>query len=357
MKDFAFKLENWYKENQRDLPWRKTRDPYLIWISEIIFQQTRIEQGLEYYKRFIIAFPDIKSLATADEDSVLKQWQGLGYYSRARNIHKTAKILFQHNGGVFPTSIEEIIKLPGIGEYTAAAIVSFSFLQPFPVVDGNVIRFMSRLFGIETLFNTTSSKKELYAKLSTLINKKRPDIFNNAIMEFGALQCTPAKPNCDVCIFKTDCIAFKLGKVDELPVKLKKKSNPTVYLNYLVFIKKESDGKYTWIHQRKDKGIWRNLYDFPCIESNVALSIKQIQKQSGFINILSNSNYTFISSGDGIIHKLTHKTFYVHFHLFSIEKVEIDAFSGFLKIPINTLHEFPVSRLLESYIEGFVGEE
>ncbi|MEI8202266.1 MAG: A/G-specific adenine glycosylase [Bacteroidota bacterium] len=351
MKNFFSRLEAWYKIHQRDLPWRKTRDPYLIWISEIIFQQTRINQGFEYYQRFVEAFPDVMTLAAADEAKVLKLWQGLGYYSRARNIHKAANIIVEKHQGVFPKHFDDIRKLPGIGDYTAAAIASFAFLQVFPVVDGNVIRFISRLYGLNTLFTTDASKKELYMLLNKLIDPKKPDIFNNAIMEFGALQCKPATPDCEACIFKSDCVAFKKKLVQELPLKVKKKVNPILYLNYLVCIANEEQGKASWLQKRSHKGIWHNLYDFPCHESEGKLSFKQLEQLSFFKEITSNHAYRHINSSTEYVHKLTHKTFYAYFHVLEFEKGVTIVLEGFEKCLLDNLHTFPVSRLMEIYLE------
>ena len=243
------------------------------------------------------------------------------------------------------------MKLPGIGEYTAAAISSFAFLKPTPVVDGNVIRFISRLFGIEKLFTTDNSKKELYLLLNKLINKKRPDIFNNAIMEFGALQCKPLSPNCEYCIFKNDCFAFRQNRVNELPLKVKKKINPKLYLNYLVFVFNDNKKRITWLNKRTEKGIWQNLYDFPCIESVKNISFKQIKKNKIFLDLISDSTYHLVMSSLQYQHKLTHKTFFVHFHIIEIEKKIPVSFNKYTKSTLKEIQQFPVSRLIELFLE------
>ncbi len=349
MKNFSSILEKWYLENQRDLPWRKTRDPYLIWISEIIFQQTRINQGFDYYNRFVKAFPSIQNLASAEEAEVLKQWQGLGYYSRARNLYKTAQIIVNQHHGVFPTETEAIQKLPGIGEYTAAAISSFAFLKPTPVIDGNVIRFISRLYGLELLFTTEIARKELSNLLNTLINKKRPDIFNNAIMEFGALQCKPMSPDCEICVFKSVCIAFKENKISELPLKVKKKTNPIICLDYLVFVYKDKNDVYTWLHKRTDKGIWQNLYEFPCFEGDKKMGMKQILKTPLFTDLSSESEIHYRETSPRYIHKLTHKTFHAHYHIIEICKSNSIHLKSYYKTSLVKAKEFPVSRLMEIF--------
>ena len=219
---FSEKLIVWYKQNERDLPWRKTTDPYKIWLSEIILQQTRVAQGLNYYNKFLNKHPTIQSLAESSEKNILNLWQGLGYYSRARNLHFTAKYISKELNGKFPTKYQDILNLKGVGEYTAAAIASFSYQEVYPVIDGNVYRVLSRIFGVESAIDSTSGKK-IFKKLATeLIDNKNPDTYNQAIMEFGALQCKPKNPNCEDCPFLLECFAYKNKQITELPKKDKK---------------------------------------------------------------------------------------------------------------------------------------
>jgi len=232
---FAKTLTSWYLQNKRDLPWRNTENPYFIWLSEIMLQQTRVAQGLPYFLRFVQSFPTVFDLAKADEEKVLKLWQGLGYYSRARNLHKTAQHIAFELDGVFPNNYNDLLKLKGIGEYTAAAIASFSYHEAVPVVDGNVFRVLARYFDIETDIAQASAKKEFSALAYELMPKDSPALFNQAIMEFGALQCVPRNPDCSICPLNSGCLALQKKKVDQLPVKSKKQKRETVFSITLFF--------------------------------------------------------------------------------------------------------------------------
>ena len=293
---FHEQLTNWYEENKRDLPWRRTRDPYRIWLSESILQQTRVAQGLPYYERFIMRFPSVEALATASEDEVLKSWQGLGYYSRARNLHKAARILAAECGGEFPRSYDFIRALPGVGDYTAAAIVSFAFDMAYPVVDGNVIRFMCRLHGIFEEATSSACKKQISSILQKEIVLSRPGLFNQAVMEFGALACTPLSPLCKreppqaelfpgfparnspgrpgshtrlesgpkggaLCPFAGICHAFRHDVVSQLPVKKKKEALPLQELHYLLI----ADSEGIWVRKRGYDDLWRGMFDLPTL--------------------------------------------------------------------------------------------
>lgn len=266
---FAQKILEWYHQNKRDLPWRGTKDPYKIWLSEIILQQTRVEQGLPYYVKFIESFPTVETLANAEEREILRIWQGLGYYSRARNLHRCAKIIYEKLDGIFPKTFEQLLKLPGIGPYTAAAIASFSFKEPVAVVDGNVYRVLSRVFGMDYDISSGKGQKQFQLKANELISKDHPDEFNQAIMEFGATHCTPKKPNCSNCIFIVECIARINQLQDQLPVKIKKTKVRKRYFHYLVF---EYENKL-WMQERKGKDIWQGLYDFQLIEKGAPMSL------------------------------------------------------------------------------------
>ncbi|MEN6456477.1 MAG: A/G-specific adenine glycosylase [Prolixibacteraceae bacterium] len=256
-------LLRWYTIHKRELPWRETKDPYAVWLSEVILQQTRIDQGLSYYLRFIEKYPTVHDLAGADEDEVLKLWQGLGYYSRARNLHAAARTISSVFNGKFPDNYRELIKLKGVGEYTAAAISSISFNQPCAVVDGNVFRVLSRLYGITTPVNTQSGKKEFTRLANTVMDKENPGEYNQAIMEFGALYCTPKNPGCDSCMFNDRCVAFKNGSAGNLPVKTRTQKLRSRYFNYLII----RDHDHVYIRKRTGNDIWRNLYEFPLIET------------------------------------------------------------------------------------------
>jgi len=257
---FSESIIAWYSHHARDLPWRRTNDPYVIWLSEIILQQTRVSQGLPYFYRLLEAFPSVLDLANADEDQLFRLWQGLGYYSRARNLHKTAKIIADA-GGKFPSTYAELINLPGIGPYTAAAIASFAFNEPKPVVDGNVFRILSRYFGINVDILHSSARKTFTDLADELIPKKQPATFNQAIMEFGSLQCSPS-PTCSTCPLQFNCVAFSENRVQELPVKSKKKSQKERYFAYFIIEKK---GKIL-VRQRATKDIWQGLWEFYLVE-------------------------------------------------------------------------------------------
>ncbi|MDR1683338.1 MAG: A/G-specific adenine glycosylase, partial [Candidatus Symbiothrix sp.] len=272
------KLIAWYVENQRFLPWRGIHDPYRIWISEIILQQTRVVQGLEYYNRFIRRFPDVKSLAEADEQEVLKYWQGLGYYSRARNLHQAAKTIQTEYQGVFPRDYQSVLYLKGIGEYTAAAIVSFAWNEPYPVVDGNVFRFLSRLFAVNEPIDTGKGKKYFTELAAGLMDKSQAGLFNQAMMEFGALQCVPASPDCTVCPFQAKCLAYSRNAVAQYPVKQNKTKTKDLYLYYFHI----GDSELLFLNQRKGKRIWQNLFEFPLIESETPLDFVQLSQTEQF---------------------------------------------------------------------------
>jgi A/G-specific adenine glycosylase len=309
--NFSKSLIQWYLQNKRDLPWRNTIDPYFIWLSEIMLQQTRVAQGLPYFLRFTEAFPTVFDLAKADEEQVLKLWQGLGYYSRARNLHKTAQqVAFEYNGE-FPKSYAELLKLKGIGDYTAAAIASFAYNESVPVVDGNVYRVLSRYFEVETDIASSSAKKEFTQLAAELLPKGEANLFNQAIMEFGALQCVPKNPDCPNCIFSDSCAALQKKKVAQLPVKSKKIKVKTRFFTYLVY---EDEVHNTLIQKRTQKGIWHNLYEFPLVETETNLShealsdllIKHAYVENKILDI-SRFNETVM------VHKLTHQHLNIYF--------------------------------------------
>lgn len=277
----------WYDENKRDLPWRKTKDPYKIWLSEIMLQQTRVSQGLPYYKNFIKKFSSVKELANAGEKTVLRLWQGLGYYSRARNLHKCAKIVARKHNGKFPNSYEGLLALPGIGEYTAAAISSISFNEQKAVVDGNVFRVLARIYGIDLNISTPAGKKYFIELANSLIPKTDPGRFNQAMMEFGALFCTPKKPNCEECLFQKKCIAYRDGSQFLLPVKNKPAIKKKRFFHYLVIKNRER----LWMQERKGNDIWKGLHEFYLLESSKQIkdadAIEALKKQIRFVNVES----------------------------------------------------------------------
>ena len=277
------KLINWYLVNKRDLPWRATNNPYFIWLSEIILQQTQVAQGLPYYKAFTSKFPTVFDLANAEESQVLKLWQGLGYYSRARNLHASAKYIVNEFNGVFPDTYNEIIKLKGVGDYTASAIASICFNETTAVVDGNVYRALSRIYGISTPINTGKGFKEFKALAQELIDTKQPATFNQAIMEFGARQCKPKSPDCSICPFNTSCVALQKNKIEQLPVKLKALKVKKKNFNFMVIL---SADQKTILEKREGKGIWQNLYQFPLIETKQPVNILEIEAELECFSIL-----------------------------------------------------------------------
>lgn len=269
---FSQKVVEWYLKHKRNLPWRTTTDPYKVWLSEIILQQTRVRQGLPYYHQFVKKFPTIRKLAQATEQSVLRTWQGLGYYSRARNLHQCARIITRQYRGKFPDNYTDLLALPGIGPYTAAAIASICYDQPVAVVDGNVFRVLARIFGIHDPVNSTLGKQRFAAQANALIDKTRPALFNQAMMEFGALYCTPKNPVCSDCTFNQHCVAYAGNLQTHLPVKTNKQATRNRFFNYLVF----RQGNSLFMKKRVGNDIWKGLYDFYLIESSGLTPIKSL---------------------------------------------------------------------------------
>ena len=340
---FSKVLIQWYLQNKRDLPWRNTRNPYHIWLSEIMLQQTRVAQGTPYFLSFTQNFPTVFDLANASEQEVLKLWQGLGYYSRARNLHKTAQYIAFELNGIFPDNYKDLLNLKGVGDYTAAAIASFCYDETVAVVDGNVFRVLSRYFDIESDISNAATKKEFQNLALALIPKDQAAIFNQAIMEFGALQCVPKSPNCEVCVFNDSCLALQKKKVSQLPVKSKKVKVTNRYFNYLIF---EDDQQKTLIQQRTDKGIWYNLYEFPLMETEKEQDFEFISTK-----VVLDFNYdtTILSISElnpqAQLHKLTHQHLFIKYW-----KVKV---KGNLKngIAIENLKNYPFPIVLFNFIE------
>lgn len=345
--EFTVPLEKWYLENKRDLPWRDTTDPYVIWISEVILQQTRVIQGLDYFNRFMTRFPDVASLAEAEEDEVLKYWQGLGYYSRARNLHTAARQIMNDFGGCFPKSYKDVLSLKGIGEYTAAAICSFAYRQPYAVVDGNVYRVLARLFDIDVPIDSTQGKK-LFAKLaSELLDKKHPDVYNQAIMELGALQCVPRSPRCELCPLSDKCLSLISGRIEKLPVKQGKTVVKPRFFNYLCIFYQGD----TWIRQRKGKDIWENLYEFVLIETDKECSFEELQHTEEYRRIFNGLGKVKVTALPlQKRHILSHRIINTYFYSIEIESVP-EGLSEYIRIPYAELENYAVSRLTHIYLE------
>ncbi len=343
--EFSDIILSWYDKNKRSLPWRGTKDPYKIWLSEIILQQTRIEQGLPYYERFVAAFPTVHDLAKASEDKILKFWQGLGYYSRARNLHATAKNIVEEYGGKFPSTFQELLKLKGVGSYTAAAIASFAFKVPSPVVDGNVYRLLSRYYGIDTPIDSTQGKKEFFELATELIHPKHPDIYNQAIMEFGSIQCKPSTPDCLACPLNATCIAFNRRLVNDLPVKGKSITVRDRYF-YFLFVRNK---KSFILHKRKDKDIWKNLYQLPMIETKKPLSLSHLMRQQQWNIIFKDEHPKVVSISENVIHKLSHQTIHAIFIEVNINKIKYDD-KEYIWVTEKNYHDHAIPKPIENFL-------
>lgn len=343
---FSDTLIHWYRNNKRDLPWRNTNDAYLIWLSEIILQQTRVEQGMPYYHRFSEQYPDIKSFAAASEDDILRLWQGLGYYSRGRNMLKTAKIITANFKGVFPTAHKDLIKLTGIGDYTAAAISSFSTNEAKAVVDGNVYRLLARYFGIDTPINSIKGKKQFQAVADELLNPNNAGEHNQAMIEFGALQCKPKSPNCTICPFISSCFAYQNQKINELPVKLKKLKIRERFF-YFFIVEKEHQ---ILIKRRGNQDIWAGLHDLPSIEFNERTNLEDLAAHHDFQNWFSKSPIVH-SISDEIKHILTHQRIYARFVRINSYNQEAIQNNEWFWVNIDDLHQYGQPKLIFEFLK------
>lgn len=346
---FSNILIHWYLQNKRDLPWRKTHEPYHIWLSEIMLQQTRIEQGLPYYYKFIEAYPTVFDLANASTDEVMKLWQGLGYYSRARNLHETSKYVANELNGKFPDTYKSLLKLKGVGDYTASAIASICYNEPVAVVDGNVYRVLSRIYGIDTPINSTAGVKEFKSLATELLDKKDPATFNQAIMEFGALHCKPQNPYCETCPFNDKCLALKDSSIKELPAKLKKTKVKKRYFNYLVF---DLENNETILEQRSGKGIWNGLYQFPLIESEKLIGENELKQYESFIEFIEGENYSLeLYNEDPVIHKLSHQHLFTRFWLVNSNEAPKKTVS------LNKVLDYPVPVLIGNFLNEYLSDD
>jgi A/G-specific adenine glycosylase len=341
MSTFSKTILHWYSENKRALPWRTTRDPYKIWLSEILLQQTRVAQGLPYYERFLKEYPQIEALAAAEESEILKLWQGLGYYSRARNLHASAKMITGELKGIFPSSHKELLALKGVGDYTASAIASICFDEATPVVDGNVYRVLARYYGSSVPINTPKGISYFKELALEVMDRDNAGEYNQAIMEFGAIQCTPQNPVCDSCPLNNSCHALNVGSVKELPVKLKKNKVKIRHFNYYVPL--DHNGN-TLLKKRVGKGIWENLFEFPLIESDRLLQEKEMK------GAIENDDQFVISElvlwkEEAIIHKLSHQHLVTRFWIAQIDGVLKDGLS------FERLETYPVPVLIADFID------
>lgn len=346
------KLREWYRVNKRDLPWRKSSDPYIIWISEIMLQQTRVAQGYDYFVHFTGRFPDVYALADASEDEVLKYWEGLGYYSRARNLHATAKRIVNDFNGVFPHNYKDILSLKGVGEYTAAAIVSMAWNQPYAVVDGNVYRVLSRLFALDTPVDTGKGKKQFYELANQIMEPLHAGEHNQAIMEFGALYCTPRNPDCAQCVFTDTCLAYASGRVSSFPVKQSKTKIRHRYFHYFHI----QNGEDTFLRKRPSGDIWQGLYEFPLIETNEELEFAGLELTEDFRELFDGCEGLEIRiASPSIKHVLSHQILHATFYCIRIHKTgpKIEDYS---RIPSENLNDYAIPRLIHIYLEKTEGK-
>jgi A/G-specific adenine glycosylase len=340
MTDFQQIIICWYNENKRELPWRDTKNPYNIWLSEIILQQTRVAQGLAYYEKFLRHYPTVAHLAAALEQEVLTDWQGLGYYSRARNLHATAKKITSEFNAVFPSDYHTILKLKGIGEYTAAAIASFAFDLPHAVVDGNVFRVLSRLHNIDIPIDSTEGKKYYSVLANELLDRANPGIYNQAMMEFGAMQCIPGKPNCGICPLVECCMSFKQQNITNRPVKKGKTKVRNRYFLYLIFWNPTK--KTFFLRKRTEKDIWQELYEFPLIEFE--------SDEATMIFLNSQTNHLELVSATQK-HILSHQHIYSRF-TFVTNTDLLKEFEGLIELSFEELGSYPLPRLIDRFIEN-----
>lgn len=344
---FSVKVISWYSLNKRELPWRQTKDPYRIWLSEVILQQTRVNQGYDYYMKFIAQYPTVEMLAKAPENEVLKLWQGLGYYSRARNLQTAAKTIVKNYNSIFPIDYADILSLKGVGEYTAAAIVSFAYDKPYAVVDGNVYRVLSRVFGISTPIDTSQGKKMYRLLAEELLDKSRPGLYNQAIMDFGALQCKPQSPDCIICPVTDICMAYAQNKVKDYPVKQGRTKVRERFFHYFDI----RFGEYTYLQKRTEKDIWKNLYEYPLIETNVDIDLETLLKSEDFNELFGQSGVKSISYAVTIKHVLSHQVIHAAFYRVEINTNRIEKAE---MIHSASLNDYPVSRLMHKYIDGII---
>jgi len=338
-------LIQWYFKNKRDLPWRNTTNAYIIWLSEIILQQTRVEQGMPYFHRFLEKYPNVKAFAAADEGEILKLWQGLGYYSRGRNMLKTARQVVDEFGDEFPVKYEQLIHLKGIGEYTASAISSFSSNQAKAVVDGNVFRVLARYFGINEPINSTKGKKLFQDVANDILSKENPGLHNQAMMEFGAMLCKPKNPDCNICPVRSDCYAYTNNVIAELPQKLKTVKIRERFLNYIVV----TDGDTILMNKRDEKDIWANMYDFPLFESSHRLTAEEVLLLPEFRSYFGENNL-IINNYPIKKHVLTHQHLHAQFIHISNQPIKLE--QKWFYTDVNILKKIAMPKIIFIFINN-----
>lgn len=341
---FGKTLLDWHKSIDRNLPWKSTDDPYNIWISEIVMQQTRVAQGLDYYNRIIDALPTVHDMASAAEDDILYLWKGLGYYSRARNMHRAAKMIVDEYDGIFPSTHESLLSLPGVGPYTAAAIASFAYELPHAVLDGNVYRVLSRYFGIETPIDSSKGKKQFAQLSQECLGRHQPSHYNQAIMDFGALQCKPKSPNCGICCLQKHCWAYHNDGVALLPIKEKRIKRKDRHLYFFMF----SSGEHTYIQRRGKGDIWQGLYQLPMIEAEsdkrIEDVIKEFSDKQDLMDLLIEPDYY------STIQKLTHQTI----HATIIKGSSSQVLDGFMRVEYKDIMNYAFPILIEKYLQEYL---
>ena len=343
---FTKSLIKWYLHHKRDLPWRSTRDPYKIWLSEVILQQTRVDQGLPYYQKFLCKYPNISALAHASREEVLKLWEGLGYYSRAKNLHKCAKEVVEKYDGIFPNNYNDLLTLSGIGPYSAAAIASFAYKEPVAVLDGNVYRVISRVFGVKNDIAQAKSARKFTLIANELLDVNRPDDFNQAIMEFGALHCKPQNPLCESCRISIMCYAFINNEQKLLPVKSKKVKVSTKYFNYFVF---EKEDKLA-MKKRDDTGIWKGLYDFHLIVSDCQRGVEELLIE---LNLKSEEKYVEDISKE-YKHVLTHQRIYATFYKIKLPQGVLIEQKNLSYYSATEIERLPKPILISKYLNEYI---
>lgn len=345
MESYRKALTVWYNHTKRELPWRESSDPYKIWVSEVVLQQTRVQQGLDYYRAFLQIFPDVKSLALAPEEEVLKVWQGLGYYSRARNMHHAARTILSEHEGIFPNDYHAIRKLKGIGDYTAAAIASISFGLPYAVVDGNVFRVLSRLFGISTPIDSSTGKKEFYNLAQLMLDTNHPGEFNQSLMELGSIQCLPTQPLCLTCPLSHKCHAYINRSVASFPVKSKQVKQKDRYLNYLYL----HHSKKLFLEKREGKDIWQNMYQFPLIETTVPSSPEEVISSDAWREFFKDLTFTIETVFPERIHLLTHQRLHIRFFSISLDGTAMP--DSLIAVELDEIARYPVPKPVENFLK------
>jgi A/G-specific adenine glycosylase len=346
--NWSKEIQNWYLQHKRDLPWRNTTDAYTIWLSEVILQQTRVEQGLPYFYRFMEKYPDVTAFANATEDEILKLWQGLGYYSRGRNMLTTARKILENNKGVFPTTYEELIRLKGIGEYTAAAISSFAADEVKAVVDGNVYRVLARWFGVEEPINSTTGKKLFQQFADEVLDRKHPGQHNQAIMEFGAMLCKPKNPDCGICPVREGCNAYQTNRINLLPVKLKTVKIRERYFNYFLI----TDKNQILLNKRSINDIWGNMYDLPLIETAAYTPVENICLLPAFKSLFGNQA-VIVSASPIRKHILTHQRVFAHFIHLQVNPEEINAQPSWFYTSFASLDKLAMPKIISQFLNEF----